>query len=552
MALALTAIAVSLMARPAPPVFLPAVDGQPRLWRGAYHVHSTVSDGSGSSDEVARAAADAGLDFVILTDHGDATRPPSPARYVHGVLLVDAVEISTDSGHYVALGLPASPYPLAGEGRAVAEDVARLGGIGILAHPDSPRPALAWHDPSVPADGFEWVNADTMWRGTSAAHLFARLFTYPIAPAGSLAGLASWPGTLFESRDTPRHGATLALAAVDAHARIGWTRSADPIEGGATLVRFPSYRAMFGTFGLLAPWEGAAPTGQARQDADALLGLLRKGLVYSGVFSMADRPWLAFAFVGGGGAAARGAATLSVRSNGPAGSVLRVRRNGQVWQEVAEANATFALAPDDTPAVYRAELWLPHRRGWPDLPVAVSQALAHNVDRRAGAQGQDASAVPPRPDEPVAFAGWHVEHDPRSAATLHPEPGGTLASATLSLAPGDRVSQFAALVADLGPRPDAATGIRLVLHADAPMRLSIQWREPRPGEGLRWRHSSYVDSDGQVATLRLAEFRPIPPATGPVPIDRVHALLLVMDTVNARPGDRRTIAVREAQWVTGQ
>ena len=62
-----------------------------------------------------------------------------PPRVVDGVLLIDAVEISTDDGHYVALDLPQAPYPLAGEGRAVAEDVRRLGGIGLLAHPDSPR-----------------------------------------------------------------------------------------------------------------------------------------------------------------------------------------------------------------------------------------------------------------------------------------------------------------------------------------------------------------------------------------------------------------------------
>ena len=42
--------------------------------RGAYHVHSTVSDGTGSIDEIAAAAARAGLQFVILTDHGDGTR----------------------------------------------------------------------------------------------------------------------------------------------------------------------------------------------------------------------------------------------------------------------------------------------------------------------------------------------------------------------------------------------------------------------------------------------------------------------------------------------
>ena len=59
----------------------------PNLVFGAYHVHSARSDGSGTPDEIAAAAARAGLRFVILTDHGDATRAPDPPAYRHGVLV---------------------------------------------------------------------------------------------------------------------------------------------------------------------------------------------------------------------------------------------------------------------------------------------------------------------------------------------------------------------------------------------------------------------------------------------------------------------------------
>ena len=63
---------------------------------GAYHVHSTQSDGSGDRAAVAAAAHRAGLQFVIFTDHGDATRSPAPPAYLSGVLCVDGVEVSTD------------------------------------------------------------------------------------------------------------------------------------------------------------------------------------------------------------------------------------------------------------------------------------------------------------------------------------------------------------------------------------------------------------------------------------------------------------------------
>src|SRR3954471_20628910 len=126
---------------------------------GAYHVHTTRSDGHGDNAAVAKAAARAGLKFVILTDHGDGTRPPDPPEYVGGVLMLDAVEISTDHGHYVALDMPRAPYPLGGAAEAVVEDVHRLGGFGIAAHPDSPKPGLRWTSSARP-DGVEWLNLD--------------------------------------------------------------------------------------------------------------------------------------------------------------------------------------------------------------------------------------------------------------------------------------------------------------------------------------------------------------------------------------------------------
>src|SRR6185295_6123121 len=84
---------------------------------GAFHVHTNRSDGLSGPDEIAAAASRVGLKFVVFTDHGDGTRRPDPPTYRSGVLCIDAVEISTTAGHYIALGMPAAPYPLGGEPR---------------------------------------------------------------------------------------------------------------------------------------------------------------------------------------------------------------------------------------------------------------------------------------------------------------------------------------------------------------------------------------------------------------------------------------------------
>jgi hypothetical protein len=105
-AVLMAAVAVFVLATLPPRALQSAGAGdRSTLAVGAWHVHSSRSDGSGTVEEIAAAAAGAGLDFVILTDHGDGTRVPDPPRYLHDVLIIDAVEINTDSGHLVALDL---------------------------------------------------------------------------------------------------------------------------------------------------------------------------------------------------------------------------------------------------------------------------------------------------------------------------------------------------------------------------------------------------------------------------------------------------------------
>ena len=98
-------IAVSL---PPARIDLPLPADDPALVAGVFHVHTNRSDGRSSPEEIAAAAARAGLKFVIFTDHGDGTAKPAAPVYHEGVLCLDGVEISTRGGHYIAVGLPAS------------------------------------------------------------------------------------------------------------------------------------------------------------------------------------------------------------------------------------------------------------------------------------------------------------------------------------------------------------------------------------------------------------------------------------------------------------
>ena len=263
---------------------------------GGYHVHTNRSDGTGSPDDVAAAAARAGLQFVILTDHGDATRPPDPPRYHNGVLVVDAVEISTTAGHLVALGLRGpAPFPLAGEPRDVIEDVHRLGAWAVIAHPDSPKPDLRWRNWNVEYDGIEWLNVDSEWRDESASHLAGTFARYLVRPPETIASLFRRPAATLRRWDAAaRYGAVTGLAALDAHARLAWrTSPAGPASQEGTLPGVPGYRQMFRTLSQAVILDRAF-SGDPAGDAGALLAAMRRGRTYSIVTAFAAPGRLAF------------------------------------------------------------------------------------------------------------------------------------------------------------------------------------------------------------------------------------------------------------------
>jgi len=105
---------------------------------GHIHVHTTHSDGTGSFEEVVHAAQEAGLDFLITTDH-NVLAPEPDGR--HGKVLVlvgqevDDTEQKPDVNHLLVAGVKEDVSPYAKDPQAVIDAVAAQGGLSFLAHP---------------------------------------------------------------------------------------------------------------------------------------------------------------------------------------------------------------------------------------------------------------------------------------------------------------------------------------------------------------------------------------------------------------------------------
>ena len=548
--------AVWYLALPPRPRSLPeGPAGQALPVRGAFHVHTQRPDGTGTVDDVAAAAARAGLAFVVVTDHGDASRAPNSPQYLQGVLCIDAVEISTDGGHVIGLGLPAASYPLAGEPRDVVADIARFGGVSIAAHPASVKPELRWVDWDVPIDGLEWLNGDSQWRDESVWSLAHALFTYPARKAETLAALLDRPAALLDRLDAlTERRRVVALAGADAHARLG-LRTADERYAPTAHLPLPSYEQVFRTFSIALP--DVVLTGDAAADAQMVVDAIRSGHVYSIVDALGAPAVLSFTAASGPAGAVAGDAlsvegpvTLRVDLQGPADAQIDLLLAGA--RVASSTGATLEHVTSD-PGAYRVEVVLPGAPGQPPVPWILSNPIyvGHTaLDAPPPAARPRASTFSVQYDNGPA-PDWTIESSPQSVAALDVVGalGGTQLSMRYGLGGVASASPYVAMVFPAGPSLSEYDRLMFRASADRPMRLSVQLRIPGGEVGERWHRSVVLDPTQREIAVYFDDFTPRGLTSGLRPVlRRVDSVLFVVNTVNAKLGDSGQIWIDDVRY----
>jgi hypothetical protein len=566
---AAVAVLVAFSVQPRRLALAPAADGSVG---GAFHVHTNRSDGLSGPDEIAVAAARAGLKFVVFTDHGDATRRPDPPAYRSGVLCLDGVEISTNGGHYIALDMPPAPYPLAGEARDVVEDVRRLGGFGIAAHPDSVKPELRWSEWNAPIDGVEMLSLDTGWRLWAAEargvegkwparrYLAAALLNYPIRPSETIAGL------IRSGDELVQHWAAVAarqplvsLAGVDAHARLDLRN--DPVAARIALP-LPAYESSFKVLSVRVRPERAL-SGDAAVDGPMIVRAIRAGHLYTAVDAVATPPSLEFTATTAQGTVAAGdqvaagnPLTLRVKSNAPP-EFTTTLWNGSTMVGQEHREQEFSVPVPGEPAAYWVEIRAPNRprAAWGGRTAVTSLPWV----RSNAVYVRSSEPPPPPPTRPAATVrepmfngrtteGWRAEHDPTSLSIVEVAPivSGAELRLRYGLAGGTAPGRVAALAFATPSGLASYDRLALTIRSERPMRLSIQLRIGDAGE--RWSRSIYVAPAAEDRTIFFDDFRPHG-ATGTrqVQLAEIRSILFVIDATNTKAGDSARLWIRRAE-----
>ena len=106
-------------------------------FKGAIHIHSRYSDGTGSLKQIVSAGLKSNLDFLIITDH-NSLRLKNEGKegwYKDKLFVMVGEEVSHSDQHLLALGVNEEiPKDLKPEQSSAA--IQQNGGFGIVAHPD--------------------------------------------------------------------------------------------------------------------------------------------------------------------------------------------------------------------------------------------------------------------------------------------------------------------------------------------------------------------------------------------------------------------------------
>ena len=525
-------------------------DGYVRV-SGVVHVHTIHSDGGGSLEEVAAAAASAGLDYVIVTDHNNFRAKPFEG-YIDGVLMVVGAEVSTNTGHVLGLGLSAPTFRFSGDARETLEDVADLGGVAFVAHPTSPREGFGWGEWQLPGSwGVEVLNGDTQWRSAGWAQAVRTMLLYPLNPTYALLTMLERPRALdrwdrlLVTRDVP------GIAGSDSHNYIGIV--------GVTGLRFPSYEAVFRVVRNHVLLEQGL-RGDSLQDAEAIVAALAGGQAFVGLDGLAPATGFSFVAEDGDQQWTMGdtvipSESLRLRAGGglPDGARVSLIKDGRV---IAKDEGGVAWR-DVSAGVYRVEVELP---SW-DVPWIMSNPIyvfEPQVLRRREARRQTPPVVVPRSvirslDRFEDETTFHAVSDPSTTveAQVLVEEGD---------AGGNRVARMEFMLGVPSPQNPApyvalesyrpldlvgGQGLAVSVKADGVYRLWLQVRDRNPDSEDRtewWVASIKTSTEWRRVAVPFNRFRTLESRTdGQLDLNEIEGVLFIVNTDSVLPGTTGTI-----------
>ncbi|GMR23575.1 MAG: hypothetical protein BMS9Abin37_2017 [Acidobacteriota bacterium] len=491
------------------------------LW-GAFHVHSTMSDGLASLEEIAVQARDARVDVVLLSDHGPPHREAAlldeTDEMIGGVRFIGGSEVRMPEGHLIVSGVDALPdYNLPPFPPDAVADVRTWGGFSVLTYPEDPTHRWRYWGEDFTPDGIEIINVTSYFRASSywdkllwAIFSIFNRYYYVSGFESPAYALERWDELL-------TRGQVWAFYAANAHGGFPLT---EELKLGV-----PSYRTALSYVGF---------------------GIDRK---FEGQIERAIRDGQFFSIVRGAGEPSRfelvrdedGQVRVSLEVDDAEELSTRIvlKHDGLVAAETEENELFFQAT---TPGVYRVEVYLEdHALLSSDVPWILSNPIFVNVEppesRLEGLECADIDAVD--------LSAFHVENDDESSASLELDPSGSLElTYDLSKATHDKVDRWVALALRQPIDLSRYRGIYIGGTGPRPMRY---WIEVRAGD--KGYYATFkVDQESRASAIPWSRFYPTVGERDSIPLAEIDAIFIAVNTSSSRTGFSSELTLTEIGW----
>lgn len=336
------------------------------------HIHSTLSDGSGSYAEIAEEAALCGIDAIIITDHN--VYPKGLEGYYKfggkSVLVLTGQEVhdsaDIDQKNHLLVFNPARDYALlAPDHQALLDAIYKEDGLSFIAHPVEAElpsfgePDISWVDWNI--HGFTGLE---LWNGMSEIKhvssnaltaVFYALFPEHLAHAPHPKTIEIWDN-LFKKGVKP-----VAICGADAHQlikKIGFiNKKVYPYHY--------HFRALNNHVFIPEPL-----TGRLQSDKKTIFSALRNGKSFIGYDLFHPTNGFSFSAQGRSGYCQIGeeikcSQGITLQISTPAPGKILLFKDGTLVQRWKGADRCAYTTSN--PGVYRVEVWRSHlgkRRAW--------------------------------------------------------------------------------------------------------------------------------------------------------------------------------------------
>ena len=336
------------------------------------HVHTIYSDGHGSHADIAKAAIEAGLDAVIITDHNvwveglEGYYEQEEGRVL--ILIGEEIHNQTrdpQKNHLLVIGTDSEMSHLAQNPQTLIDRVIEVNGLAFLAHP------IEFEAPKFNEGDLSWVNWEVhnftgieLWNAMTEFKSLVKGYPEAIYYAFNFNQVAHgpFPETLQKWDELMEKGSpVVAVGGSDAHE---FRRALGPIR--KKLFPYEEHFKAINTH-LLIP---ESLNGDVIHDKKLILDALRRGHAFIGNDIPASTRGFRFLAhfaegeaIMGDTITAKESTTLQIKL--PHSSESRLLKNGEVIHTSRKRGTIIHKVKE--PGVYRAEAYIFYKgkqRGW--------------------------------------------------------------------------------------------------------------------------------------------------------------------------------------------